>query len=1565
MPLACQMASRTEPPATLSHIAQVLHSLNASGWKGFEGLVATLLQSICRQRLLLSSAGLQSGLDARSAQRDPLHIAIECKRYGVTSPLSERELLSEIEVAAASNPHLDLWVLATTRPVSVQEDRVLFEACRRRGIDYLALDSAAAPNIGMLDALCVDQARTALEFLAAAGVAHDDQQRFRAAVAALDGHADVADRLTQLRSQLHAKSVGFGSFRDQINTRLLTDLGDPQRCLRRFHCALASDGSAPAVATVPRSRLTARLQQVWDIATTTSQPSVVALLGDEGDGKSWVVADWIRSLLARPAAPAILFIPAREPSGPASNVLAQHGVRFSGLPSEDLAHLRFARWFGAGAGRRGIVVLDGINERLDVPLWSGLVHALVDNLGEALHILLTCRRHTWNAHYQSSIVAKVDEIDIGPFDDSEFALALRPLPAAHADAIRRLGPLVRKPRYLHCAVTHATRLAEPHEMTVHLLYYLDWRHRHSLRPALSPTVDDFEAGLMALAARLRDQSLPIAGANATFVVSPHDSREVIEELASGGVLRRAVTGSWRVEPPFLALGCGLYLAGALQESGGGVDAKVEVAWSILGDTSSWDLTADVMAHAFQHALSEPTRFNTATRVALLIVWSECLNALDSATGAIERLGQLHPGLLVEFTEAIWRREDIDAAIETAVLHGLVAGLRVASTPSPLLAALTRWAGSVHELAESLHRADDPDRYRAADVARLCPASGIATLAGGAVHLYPVASQRALRLGRLALAAVSASDRRLCWGVLLTATVADQAMGGPRSNLIAWICVSSRQHLDDLLRSAVDVLLADGDPVCLRAANRLVSWSGRPLLLRQLSTLPAAAALPRPPFQDEYDADPCNCFFRAPPRELLPSCLERADVPLRFNSTRANAVVADRDFTFPPAFVNRVVEAARALDIERLHQHMGQDETDHSWSELEALLCRGAPEVFAELMRGFVRTARGRGATALRQLSWSVADIADLLTGDEVTALVEAWQRVTSGPAEGNESDFIETNLSKVIMLHRESATAQWEWLLNRPVDGGELLSMADDFKSLPPEEQARLFASGPLEGRALRLALWFLSAQPALHAETAQRLVTAALSGDDSGARGLAFLILHRLPRADWPTLPAIDLSTQPGQRWAIERYYATLALMRAERPSAEALSRCYLAAVPAGLLTLQGEKRDAWTGLFSAALLEALGQLTSRTGAAAPHPGIDLDMAGARRPWQCVSLTRPPSDSVAHVAELSTWGGLRRGDLGDTFRSLDDASASHERRAKALDAALSAAVASGDWLFASCLPWRSIDTIVAADNRFPDRLDDLVREMQARGHLSRAQPVLEAASAWALRTGHARGLAWYDLLEAADLTVRHIDRRFSMLLRKVALLAAPRHPDVEARWIALLQRAPNDHDLWTVLYALVRHGHGGWVRDHCLAQLRSDTPHGLALGIMMSASLDEEAVHQALREIDVPIASWPSELMRFAERYRARGVDLRYWLLRAIEAEDAVERVAAMKLALSIEDHRAADILAEVRADTTRPPEQRSRAWRIRLQADSNRRSPWAKDLDTLLFGRRRHEHAADPWLP
>ncbi len=160
---------------------------------------------------------------------------------------------------------------------------------------------------------------------------------------------------------------------------------------------------------------------------------------------------------------------------------------------------------------------------------------------------------------------------------------------------------------------------------------------------------------------------------------------------------------------------------------------------------------------------------------------------------------------------------------------------------------------------------------------------------------------------------------------------------------------------------------------------------------------------------------------------------------------------------------------------------------------------------------------------------------------------------------------------------------------------------------------------------------------------------------------------------------------------------------------------------------------------------------------------------------------------------------------------------------------------------------------------------------------------------------------------------------------------------------------------------------HEGYCEDCCRANQTALDDHNAAHDAWARLSDDQRwsAIRQAAREFDAPATSWPSELMRFAERYRTRGVDLKYWLLRAVEADDPVDRVAAMKLALSIEDHRAADILTEVRADAMRPPEQRSRAWRIRLQAESNRRSPWAKDLDTHLFGRRCQEHAADPWLP
>ncbi len=110
-------------------LAAMLLKLPASGLKGFEGLVATLMQEAFIQPFLLAASGLQDGADSYSPRVNAFQAAIECKRYGRSKPLSARDLVTQVGIAWQANPDLDVWLLVTTREVTTQQDEALSDVC--------------------------------------------------------------------------------------------------------------------------------------------------------------------------------------------------------------------------------------------------------------------------------------------------------------------------------------------------------------------------------------------------------------------------------------------------------------------------------------------------------------------------------------------------------------------------------------------------------------------------------------------------------------------------------------------------------------------------------------------------------------------------------------------------------------------------------------------------------------------------------------------------------------------------------------------------------------------------------------------------------------------------------------------------------------------------------------------------------------------------------------------------------------------------------------------------------------------------------------------------------------------------------------------------------------------------------------------------------------------------------------------------------------------------------------------------------------------------------------------
>ena len=77
-------------------LIDALRQLHSTGSKGFEGLIAQLLEALTGRHFRLAHSGPQSGRDMSSSQLNSNVIVVECKRYGSSTELDQRELSGEI-----------------------------------------------------------------------------------------------------------------------------------------------------------------------------------------------------------------------------------------------------------------------------------------------------------------------------------------------------------------------------------------------------------------------------------------------------------------------------------------------------------------------------------------------------------------------------------------------------------------------------------------------------------------------------------------------------------------------------------------------------------------------------------------------------------------------------------------------------------------------------------------------------------------------------------------------------------------------------------------------------------------------------------------------------------------------------------------------------------------------------------------------------------------------------------------------------------------------------------------------------------------------------------------------------------------------------------------------------------------------------------------------------------------------------------------------------------------------------------------------------------------------------
>jgi hypothetical protein len=1549
---ASTRTSAKKPP--MSVLARALHSLPASGEAGFEGLIAKLLTKLTGVPFLVRRSGSQQGRDADSSVNAAECIFVECKRYEESSSLDERGLRTQIEISANAAPDFDMWVLATTRSVDASAAEWLAKKTREMGADFYVLSCGSLSQPADLDYLAAAFWNDVISICKGSDT---DSATLHEYLRKVKESAEFDSALARIRKAFESATVGLPSFRSRLNALLCKTLEHEETSRLRLNAPLASGELTPV--NVPRPAVQQHLESFALTSRAAGTPRICVIQGDEGNGKSWAVATWVRGMISKQSAPPVFWFKSSASKELGLKDLARLAVTQLQTSEEDVFRLKLQRWLGRTSDARGIVVLDGINERHSFQFWTDYIANLVAELGPNVLFVITCRLETWRRQLKPRLNLQAIEFDLSEFNEQEFAGAMHNQPREIVEKLWALGSVARKPRYLADALAYLRQGGDASELTVEMLQYHAWKYRYRRRMDYPVAPDEFENVLKHLATEM-SRRVTAGELKELLAFNPH-AVDALAELASGGVLRRdgiAVI----LERPYLVEGLSLLLVDALALDVGTVAELRQQIGIFVHDTQRNPLTAEICASAAYKALADET-MRDEVAVALTLEFLDCQNADQTSVEGVIALASKRPHVIAQVAEELWAVPGVDSTIEQMILHGLIQIAKNASPGSAIVNVLARWSSFIHEHGEFYRRdAGDLADRASASVNAVAPTIGRVQLTeDGSVVLTRVENQRLLRLARLALAVISLADRQTFFQVAFNSLIADSVMLTFRGNISGWILGSSRSALGQQVAAALQrvetmsLVSVDGKA---RIRRTLLESAADPALALQLRSARKEA-------EEAIRNDPQRNLFRSPTREELPAFLSSADAGFRRKLQAASMYASDPTFDYPNDFVCELRAYAQSFTVANRRVVRGQTIEDHNWELLEPLLCRLCQDLYVLMVRDFIRTIAQRENEAIYPWLFAADGYVSLFEATEVALVRQVWEGLLT--TVGNDTDNLKTIefiLFGMLLAHM-TPQQQVQELLRRGDSRAHLVSFTNEFRQLAsPEAQEQIAGLAAADDQLLPV-LWYAVEQEEPASVVWLPLIDRALANLNGVARGFALELLFQMPEAEVRNrLGRLELTGQPTH---LEKYWFTRLLLQhsTDTPSA-LLSRCDFATCAEVLGMVTGERQHELVTAFSGHVLAWL--LLQVDPQQPPSPELRVivqSQAPDRRGLASVSVDWGQIDStVSFRSELSSWGGLEQ---GDGFGALEDSFSDRQFAdlQNALMDAMRSADERGNWAYTAC--WSDSTLTVMLDKvlGFQDEVLALIEHAKNRKRLRSIGSFVSALARVLLNSGDAMGLELISLIRAEDVVVRSVDGWTEGDLLDAALSSYPRPDEASNLWLERIDASKSDAYVLANCELLVQGGNRVWLLGQAERDLSSDAPYVRRRGLLLLAGsgcnkCDLDAAVLALGG-DV---TGLEDVVQTATGYIERLSRMRKWISATMLADSASEAKCAATLLLHCADSRVWLLLVEAENEYEQP---RCGAPLMQLLPHGDVKKAvkaTLKQRDKFLLGYQKAENDAAPWL-
>jgi hypothetical protein len=1478
----------------------------AAGPDGFEGLVAQALATITGFTFRLARSGSQFGRDGAS-QRGPFSVAMEAKRYTKSVPLED--LAGKASLAAFDlADDVDVWAIAATVEVSEPTLRKLALILDTGGISLLTLDwsETQLPMLGVALAAARDDVLTW-------SAKHISKPKLSALQTGLDeirADAAFADSLAHLRAELSAPTVGLPSFKSSNASWCSSNFADREKAQREFAQYLAPLDQT--LGAIGRPKLVAEIDRAFQSALENSSEDVlVAVLGDEGVGKSWAITNW---WLQAQDSPILLLSVGRaadllSAGDPPIEMLA----RLAALQEErrDEAILnrwrrRFERWsqLEQTGAFRFAVVLDGLNETSGKS-WSAVLRALMPSV-RALGgvVAVTCRRGYWDREITPRLShATVERVTVDNYDNEEFAAYVGSHGFKPDEIPPKLNRFMRNPRICTLALTLLDGLSGFEELGVERLLGEYWRARLLERGDLiGHGQADFEELLVRHArdyrarpgiAFKRDEWRRRSGA-----VERDDGRNLANDLSDieEGAFFESSSGRYRFRAEAMPFALGLLVADELRDAGFTAEQTAsEALEKIIAPVRSFDELSDVLTAAIATAVADGD-YPDHCISALISGWMSLQNVGEDG---IERLAPYvtqRPEAFLDAFEArasdsgdnrflellvlVADRPNVSEAIEERLPRWLSTWSRESDDWGDAKEQEERREKRNHRIDQNLGMlTDEESAYFAANCAELAEPAGMVGFAA-----WWLLGRRQAKFAR-AIVAYAFSY----------AVAADYRLGYEE---LAWAIHLNRiDH--DLLSAAVRSQI---EPFKGSGASS-VAKSAASHALRLLGTLhddtEARRLVPPTHYESRHELDPLDPVVEAPDE------------------------------------VEAIAAQVEKLDAKGLWTGMHTTSEDYELDRRLTFLTRYDANGIVSVLDRLAETIATREGLPLRQLAWRLPWLSPILSESTISKVIDRIRDIGANPDLTPDPDFATGMLVEAAFPHL-SAEQQLDLLQSLPEEAHYYLRYDALAKPLPSADgAARLREALKDKPYKVERTILFLAASPPEPNEALRRALIECLNHDDADVRGAAkeFIRRHGDPVLD----QALLRSPAPDDKYG--SWPATV----------------HRSAVASAI------GRTGNVGALSNAPMEHIDWIAARVPAALPLLG-DAVEASIDRLLGVVQTQNPVlSDMVIDVEdnEIEFRVDLveRKVKHENPFKALseemsDEDGSKYSQRRKLIneehDRFMDGLDHENATMLASRPPMLGLAELA---NSNPERFRTWLQRILATDD----QRVLRRLRN--LGTLLAQHFADFDPSLAAA-TFAHLWRvkpdvnivigRAKHPMRDLALFRAPLSDDISMLRAKIFEEARDDSEIETAVLAAQAAGAAAWLEDFVEQRLKSPFPVDQALALTITSFRPPN------RQSDELL--WASQeggyigiAMRIAHERYIRAKRASYWFEEAGKANDWKARWRLIQLGVAAADKRHLVTEASELASSTREFGG-DVLQRLRRSAEKS-----SKEVAKTLFGTRK----------